>query len=263
MSQRFFVETAITSDRAELVESEAHHLLHVMRASIGDEVVLFDGSGAEFPARVAQLKRSTASLEILARQAIDRELPFDITLGVALPKGDRQKWLIEKTTEMGVRRIVPLSTRRGVAQPEAAAIERLRRSVIEASKQCGRNRLMEIAVPQAVNDFLSQAPANAMRLIAHPEEETIPGEPEGVSPRTSSTIRGLTPSGSPGMRLDYYVAIGPEGGFADEEVQQAFAQGWRPFSLGPRILRVETAAVAIAAALSIFPLAVAINETKA
>src|SRR5205823_14535109 len=84
-------------------------------------------------------------LSIIERREVSRELSFSLTLAVALPKGERQKWLIEKATELGVTRIVPLVTERGVAQPVESALDRLRRGVIEASKQCGRNRLMEIA----------------------------------------------------------------------------------------------------------------------
>src|SRR5688572_8850936 len=112
MSDRFFVETPIESERAELIGSEAHHLAHVMRAAVGAEVTLFDGSGAEFPARVIKIGRSQVELVVLERREIDRELPFPLVLGVALPKGDRQKWLVEKATELGVSRIVPLQTSR-------------------------------------------------------------------------------------------------------------------------------------------------------
>src|SRR5688500_9189413 len=101
MSDRFFVETPIDSEQAELIGPEAHHLAHVMRAGPGAEVTLFDGSGAEFAARVTKIGRSRVELTVSARREIDRELPFPLVLGVALPKGDRQKWLVEKATELG------------------------------------------------------------------------------------------------------------------------------------------------------------------
>ena len=128
-----------------------------MRATPGTQVTLFDGGGDEFSATVAQLRRSDVELSILSRESIDRELPFDLTLGVALPKGDRQKWLVEKAVELGVTRIVPLRTRRGVAQPVEQALVRLRRAVIEASKQCGRNRLLQIDEPRNWPDFVADA----------------------------------------------------------------------------------------------------------
>ncbi len=155
MSDRYFVESPITSDRAVLSGAEAHHLLHVMRADPGTQVTLFDGSGWEFQSEVRRAGRAEVELAILARQEVDREAACHLTLGVALPKGDRQKWLVEKATELGVARLVPLETERSVAQPSESTLQRLRRAVIEASKQCGRNRLMEVAAPRAWEDFLA------------------------------------------------------------------------------------------------------------
>jgi 16S rRNA (uracil1498-N3)-methyltransferase len=127
--------------------------------------------------------------------------------------------------------LVPLEAERGVAQPTSSALERLRRGVIEASKQCGRNRLMEIAAPLAAAQFFAAAPKDEHRLIAHPG-----GEPLQAVTRDPC----LTGSG-------VFLAVGPEGGFSDDEVSSAVAAGWRTISLGPRILRVETAAIALAA----------------
>lgn len=226
MSDRYFVETPITSDRAVLAGAEAHHLLHVMRAALGARVTLFDGAGWEFEAEVRRAGRTEVELAILARHDIDREAATALTLGVALPKGDRQKWLIEKATELGVARLVPLATERAVAQPSEGALQRLRRAVIEASKQCGRNRLMEIAALQEWDEFVAANRDVPRRLIAHPGAEPLP--------RTES-------------HEAIVAAIGPEGGFTDGELARAIAVGWQPIGLGPRTLRVETAAIAVAA----------------
>jgi 16S rRNA (uracil1498-N3)-methyltransferase len=213
-----------------------------MRANPGDSVVLFDGSGTEFTAVVEQLKRSEAELRITGTSEINRELPFPLIVGVALPKGDRQKWLVEKLTELGVTMLVPLVTERSVAVPSDNALERLRRSVIEAAKQCGRNRLMQITKAQSWKSWLDAAehspiirnpqPAirNYSRLVAHPSGLPLS---EVVPPQLSAIE----------------LAIGPEGGFTDAEVEAATAAGWQTVSLGPRILRVETAAIAFAAGL--------------
>ena len=154
MSDRYFVEQPITTDRAMLVGPEAHHLIHVMRLRPGQQTTLFDGSGREFTALVERVGRTEVELTILAQEEVDRELPLRLVLGVALPKGDRQKWLVEKAVELGVARLAPLETARGVAQPVEQALGRLRRAVVEASKQCGRNRLLEIASPQRWSDFV-------------------------------------------------------------------------------------------------------------
>ncbi len=109
MSDRYFIDQPISADRLTLSGAEAHHLIHVMRAAPGTRVTLFDGGGDECTAVVERIGRSEVELSILAREQIDRELPFGLTLGVALPKGDRQKWLVEKAVELGVTGIVPLA----------------------------------------------------------------------------------------------------------------------------------------------------------
>lgn len=238
MADRYFVDHPIAGDRVSLEGSESHHLAHVMRAKPGDEVVLFDGTGAEFPARVEHVQRSRVALAVLQRREIDRELPIPLTVAVALPKGDRQKWLIEKATEVGVSRLVPLRTARSVAQPSADGLERLRRGVVEASKQCGRNRLMEIASPLDWAVFLAQSRQFSVRWLAHPgiraAETPVDGQQADL-PRAAGGWAG---------------AVGPEGGFTDEEAAQALAAGWSMTNLGPSILRVETAVVVLAARLA-------------
>lgn len=234
MSSRFFHPDPIAAQRVALDGPEAHHLLHVGRAEVGQGVTLFDGSGAEFAAVIEKLGRSSVGLRIVERIEADRELPCELNVGVALPKGDRQRWLVEKLTELGVSVLVPLVTERGVAQPSAGALDRLRRSVIEASKQCGRNRLMQIAEPQACDQWVSQSQtvAGERRFIAHPSG--LPLSDLELSPQRPTRI-----------------AIGPEGGFTEAEVAAATGAGWQAVALGPRILRVETAAVALAAAVTL------------
>ena len=236
MSDRYFAETPISGDRAVLDGAEAHHLIHVMRAAPGSEVVLFDGSGAEFPARVMKIQRGRVELAVVERREVDRELPVEVTLAVALPKGDRQRWLVEKAVELGVRRLVPLVTERSVVQPSAKSGERLRRTVIEASKQCGRNRLMEIAGAVSWADYASTSPEYAIRLLAHPVEDVRRKLEPGASPLGDlSSDKALV------------FAVGPEGGFAPKELELALTAGWQTVDLGPRILRVETAAILLAA----------------
>ena len=228
MADRYFVESPVTSEHVTVDGAEAHHLIHVMRAKAGHRAVLFDGSGYEFVAEVEKIGRSSVQLNVVSRVEANRELSFPVTLAVALPKGDRQKWLVEKAVELGVKRLVPLVTERSVAAPTEQALERLRRSVVEASKQCGRNRLMEISLPMQWSEFVGSPSASALRLIAHPG-----GGLESA---------GLQ-IGSEGARL----AVGPEGGFTDAEVYAATRAGWQPISLGKSILRIETAALSLVA----------------
>ena len=227
MTQRYFVEPPIQSN-VQLSGAEAHHLLHVMRAAVGQNVTVFDGSGFEFTARIDQTSRSTVDLVVLDKQWVDRELPIAVTLAVALPKGDRQKWLVEKAVELGVKTIVPLTTQRGVAQPTGKAIQRLERSVIEASKQCGRNQLMEIESARTLGDYVTGATADT-RWIAHPTGAPL-AEALNPSAKSPSVI----------------VCIGPEGGFSEDEVAVATQHDWQAVSFGSRILRIETAALSAA-----------------
>jgi 16S rRNA (uracil1498-N3)-methyltransferase len=236
MADRYFVETPIQGDSARLVAGEAHHLAHVMRACPGDEVTLFDASGAEFTARVKRLGRSEVDLAIVSRQAVNRELAVPLILGVALPKGDRQRWLVEKATELGIARLVPLVSERSQIRPSPAALEKLRRAVVEASKQCGRNRLMEIAAPQELDAFFASAAEHGVRLIAHPGGQ-----------RFTPAIRALVESAAPPLSI--HLAIGPEGGFTAREIELAHSRAWNMIDLGSRVLRVETAAIALAAAI--------------
>jgi 16S rRNA (uracil1498-N3)-methyltransferase len=251
MSERYYSSTLITSDRTTLDGPEAHHLAHVMRMAVGQRVVLFDGSGAEFEAAVEAVGRSSVDLRIIERRDVDRELPFPLVAGVALPKGDRQKWLVEKLTELGVTALVPLVTERGVAQPGDGTLERLRRAVIEASKQCGRNRLMRIATPQSWGDFVKVWLGSSDCDNHH---ESTGGRSSALTDEPPAECRLVAhPGGFPLARFDLKlpkpnrIAVGPEGGFTDAEIAAAIAAGWLAINLGPRTLRVETAAIALAA----------------
>ena len=231
MPDRYFVEEPIERGRAVLTGPEAHHLAHVMRARPGQEVLLFDGHGLELVARVQRIGRSDVELVVMSSMQVDRELPVRITLGVAMPKGDRQRWIVEKATELGMARLVPLVTERGVALVSAGAYERLRRSVIEASKQCGRTQLMEISQPQTIAEFCRAQ--DTAGIMAHPGGQPLRDVIDKLREEKSGQIA---------------FAVGPEGGLTDEEVAVAASAGWTAVDLGQRILRVETAAVLLAAA---------------
>ncbi len=229
MADRYFSDDPIEGEWVTLRESEAHHLLHVMRAKVGTPIVLFDGRGGEWTAEVMKLNRTEVRLALDEHNPIERELANELTLAIALPKGDRQRWLVEKAVELGVSRIVPLTTARSTssaAEPPA----KLARYVIEASKQCGRNRLLEIAKPQAWGELVSQD-LGANKFVAHPGGVCV-GELERV-PDAST-----------------FLAIGPEGGFTDDEIALARQAGWQIVGLGTRILRIETAALALVAQLT-------------
>jgi 16S rRNA (uracil1498-N3)-methyltransferase len=241
MADRYFVDEPIAAETAGLTGGEAHHLIHVLRAKPGGEVILFDGGGSEYLARIERVGRTDVSLAIVERRSVDLELPARLILGVALPKGDRQKWLVEKAVELGVARLVPLETERSVAQPSAEAGRRLRRAVIEAAKQCGRNRLMEIAAGESLATYLQSAPSSAAAgastcWLAHPSGGALRSSLEQLGPVEVPT--------------ESWLAIGPEGGFTEAEVELARWHAWQVVSLGRRILRIETAACHLVANLA-------------
>ena len=215
-----------------LVGDEARHLVRVLRAKVGDEVVVFAGQGGEWPARIVRLSRDEAELATGPERRDRADHGPVLTLAVALPKGERQKWLVEKLTELGVARLVPLETERGVAEATPAARERLRRGAIEACKQCGRNTLMEIGEPRSVAEALAERTHGTAAIIAHP----------GGGP--------LDPAIAAGDTRHVLAFVGPEGGFTVAELESAEQAGAVPTSLGPHILRIETAAIALAARLS-------------
>jgi 16S rRNA (uracil1498-N3)-methyltransferase len=229
MAERFYLNCELAPGPVVLRGPEAHHLATVCRLRPGDAVCLFNGDGREYPARVEAVSRRDVALTVLGTAAPPREVGFRLEVAAPLPKGDRGSFLVEKLTEVGVTRFVPLRTERSVVEPREAKLEKLQRQVIEASKQCGRNVLMEVAPLAAWADFCRRAELPPRRLLAHPSDHPS---------------RRLHPAG------DVVLAVGPEGGFTEQEAIDAVAAGWQAVSLGPRILRVETAAVVLASWVS-------------
>jgi 16S rRNA (uracil1498-N3)-methyltransferase len=216
-----------------------------MRKSAGDRVLLFDGRGREYTAMIEATGRHTVLLAVEEERVVDREASANVTMLVAPPKGERQKWLVEKLTELGCRRLVPMETRRSVARPSEKVIARWRRQVVEASKQCGRTRLMEIGPPMDFSDAMAMAgEAAAWRGIAHPDSAAT--KPPLLSVQLADKK----------IPDEVILAIGPEGGFTDREIALAEDAGWKTTSLGERILRIETAAFFAMASI------LAISETR-
>ena len=225
MSERFYASSPLAVGPYILDGPEARHLATVSRVRVGDAVCLFNGDGLDYQARVVAVGKREVDLDIISAEPTHRELPCRIEIAAALPKGDRAQFMIEKLTELGVTRFVPLICRRSVVQPGEGKREKLQRYVIEASKQCGRSVLMEIAEAQKLSEYCRTADAE-VRWFAHPS----PGK----------TTFGAATTSTAGM-------VGPEGGFTEEEVAEALAAGWTAVSLGARILRIETAAIVLAA----------------
>jgi 16S rRNA (uracil1498-N3)-methyltransferase len=235
MADRFYVNCRLAPGNVELRGPEAHHLATVLRARPGDAVSLFNGDGAEYPAIVVDVGRNLVTVRVDGREVPQREVGYRLEVAAPLPKGDRGDFLIEKLTELGVTGFVPLRTQRTVVHPRESRLDKLRRAVIEASKQCGRNVLMRIEELTNWDDYCRADGLPPRRVLAHPGGEAFRQPPNA--------------SNGP----DRALAVGPEGGFTDDEVGVARAAGWHVVGLGPRILRVETAAIALAVGASFVP----------
>jgi 16S rRNA (uracil1498-N3)-methyltransferase len=225
MSERFYVNSELGPGPVVLQGDEAHHLAAVCRLRAGDTVCLFNGDGRQYQASIREVSRRAVTLEVQEVESPLRELPFRLEVAAPLPRGDRAQFLLEKLTELGVTAFTPLLTTRSVVQPRETKRDKLQRYVIEASKQCGRNVLLQVRAPVEWAAFCRSEGLPARRLLGHPGGERTWGE---------------------GSAHDAVVAVGPEGGFTEDEVDLARQAGWRPVDLGPRILRVETAAIAMA-----------------
>ena len=219
----------------DLPEAVAHHL-HVVRQQSGDELVLFDGSGGQVRARLVEIGKRRATAEVLAHDAVDIELPFRMTLAQGLPEGSKMDWIVEKAVELGASHIQPVTARRSVVRLSGERAEKRlahwQGVVVSAAEQCGRNRLADVAPVQDFPRWLA-TPAAGVRVL--------------LSPRADASLAEWTRA-RPAQ--DVALLIGPEGGFTDEEEDAALAGGAVALSMGPRVLRTETAGLAALAILA-------------
>lgn len=228
MPHRFHTNTILGLGAVEIQDEEMRHVV-VARIRPGEPVVLFNGDGFDYCGVLVELGRREARFDITKIESNSRERSVCLIIGTPLPKGEREQFLIEKLVEIGVTEFVPLMTSRSTIHPEARRLERLRKHVIEASKQCGRSRLMAIRDLTPWGKFVSGKPADQPGWVAHPQE----------------SARKATESQRKGKGFAWG-AIGPEGGLTDLELIQAQESGWSVMELGNRILRMETAAMILA-----------------
>jgi 16S rRNA (uracil1498-N3)-methyltransferase len=228
---RLFVDAELRPRASvELPEATAHHAARVLRLAAGDRVVLFDGRGGEYQATLAMPGRGRVVAETGEHRELERESPLAVTLVQAVSSGERMDFTIQKAVELGVAAIHPVFSTRSIVrlagEREAKKLAHWRRVAISACEQCGRNRVPPVAEPVALERY--RAPAGAKILLA-----------PSATRRLAELARG-----------PLALAAGPEGGFSEEEEALLARAGFVAASLGPRILRTETAALAALAALN-------------
>lgn len=227
------------ADSLTLAPDEARHLRDVLRLKVGDEVYVFDGEGREFRCAVAESRRDSAALAVIIEVEPARaESPLELTLAVALLKGEKFDLVVQKGTELGVTRVVPVVTKLADIHlrdesDAAKRIARWQRIALEAAKQCGRAVVPEIARPVAFQSVIQDSGGGRKVLF---------------SERDGRSLREAMES-FPAGPLQLTALVGSEGGWTDEELEAARQAGWTVITLGGRTLRAETAAIAITALL--------------
>lgn len=232
---RLFISQPISEDEALSLDGEqGHYLSRVLRLKPGSEVLLFDGSGYEYPSLVTEVHRKRVLLRPGTPILHDMESPLQIRLVQGISRGERMDFVIQKATELGVHRISPVLTEFSVVKLQAdRASRRLlhwNKIAQSACEQCGRNKIPVIDEPSVLHDFLRGNTPAACRLLLQPSATT-----------------SLHQIDTPDSTID--LLIGPEGGISSTETEMLFDAGFKAVSLGPRVLRTETAALAAAAIL--------------
>jgi len=227
---RVYVEAPVTAGKRVVVEgSAANHITRVLRLRSGDALTVFDGSGGEFGARIEEFRKDAVVVAVEEHRPLDRESPLTLTLAQGISRGERMDWIIQKATELGTSKIVPLFTKRSMVRLDERQAERKiqhwRAIAVAACEQCGRNKVPELVTPIDFFDVLPADSSGATRLLLSPTGDLRIED-------LQDTAKAIT------------VLIGPEGGLDDVEQEAALAAGFKAVRLGPRVLRTETAAIA-------------------
>ena len=218
--------------------SESHHIIHVKRLKIGDNIIVFNGTGDEFEAEIEDIEDNRVKARINQQRTISKENLVGIDIAFAIPKGKRSHLLIQKCAELGVHKLIPINYARSVVKLKddcSVKIEKWQKIAIEASKQCGRNTITEIGNVVNFDNILNTVDSYDLPLFACSQSD---------SDNLKNTLQEHP---KPNNILSF---IGPEGGFTSNEIEMAKKAGCKFVSLGSQILRIETAAIAVSAILS-------------
>jgi len=233
MVPRFYVDASLRAGSVcTLSEDAAHHAIHVLRLREGDDITLFNGRGGEYAARIASMQRLRIAADILQHRPLERESPLRVTLVQGVSAGERMDSTLRKAVELGVAEVQPVLATRSVARPKGERAESRRahwqKVVIAACEQCGRNVIPEVQALIPLAEYRATGPGT--RVLLSPQARL----------KLSEAVKNSTA---------FVLAAGPEAGFTAEEEAALADAGFVPASLGPRVLRTETAAVAALAAM--------------
>lgn len=234
---RFYVKPDYIKDKLAIITGdELKHLRQVLRLKTGDSIKVFDGLGREYDGVIKLVGQDEASVELEEASINHRESPVDIWLVQGLPKGDKMEFIIQKATELGVKGIIPFMSQRSIVRlkdkNKAEKVKRWQKVAIEACKQCRRSYIPHVTSPQRLVDILNQLPTDRIILIpweegGRPLKDVLQDEEVHIENNASKKI--------------IYILIGPEGGLEEHEVTAFKEYGAIPVTLGPRIMRTETA----------------------
>lgn len=234
---RFYLSYTPATREIWIEGSEAHHILHVKRAKVGSKITLFNGKGNEYLAQITGILDDKLKVCIEQSKVVDREACIDITIAFSIPKGKHAAFLIQKCSELGIKTLIPIFCRRSVVDIRDTAgekSERWSKLAIEASKQCKRNCVTQIENLMPFADLVKNACHYDLPLIACTEPH-------------AKTLKHLVREYPAAKKI--ICIIGPEGGFAENEIRAAEEAGFMPVVIGNSTLRVETAAIAISSML--------------
>lgn len=261
-----------------VTEDIFHHWCKVLRANIGEQAVFFDGLAGEYMVTLTEVTKKQALVTVDSYQATNRELPFKVHIGLVMSRGERMDYAIQKATELGVRSIQLLTSQHGEVRLKTDQIEKKlahwQQVAISACEQCGLNIVPHIRPPMALSQWLEHqdiveiADSLAKLILAVPPQDRLPtqhanNDNAAVQPDIHPMTHILNQFTQPAT-AQFWLLIGAEGGFSDQEIADAVAHGFIPWQIGDRVLRTETApVVALSSLLTIYQLSIRLQDHHA
>ena len=226
---RVFTEQALAAHQNIVLRDQAaHYLSRVLRMQVGRDLVLFDGSGGEYPASIVAIDRKSVSLQTGAHCPAERESPLAVELAIGVSRGERMDWVLQKATELGVSSISPLFTEHGEVQLAGERLQKKQRHwqqiLVSACEQSQRNHLPQLREAQSLAHWIANVEEPCRLVLHHRSDSVLPVD----QPAPTAVV----------------LLVGPEGGLSADEIQLAQQRGFQPLALGPRVLRTETAPLA-------------------